>query len=166
MNDRATNEKGPARLAAPAPGDIVVNRARGRMLTPTATELRVRDLAPIVSDEPPKRGGENRGPSPLELVLFSLCACTNVTTGRMASKLRFEYSNLETEAEGELDTRGRKGTADVPVHYRAVRLRVRIATDESDARIERLADLVGRYCPVDSLIRTAVDNYTVSWERT
>jgi uncharacterized OsmC-like protein len=135
------------------------------MLTRTATELRVRDLAPVLSDEPPARGGENRGPSPLELVLFSLCACTNVTTGRMAAKLRFEYSNLETEAEGELDTRGRKGTADVPVHYRAVRLRVRIATDESDDRIERLAGLVGRYCPVDSLIGAVVAEYAVDWER-
>jgi uncharacterized OsmC-like protein len=124
---------------------IVTNRARGRMLTRTASELRVRDLEPVLSDEPPARGGENRGPSPLELVLFSLCSCTNVTAGRMAAKLRFEYSRLETEAEGELDTRGRKGTADVPVHYRKVRLRVRIATDESDERLERLADLVGRY---------------------
>src|SRR5918996_5348349 len=145
--------------------DVVVNRAGGRMLTPTATELQVRDLATVTSDEPPVRGGQNRGPSPLELVLCSLCACTNVSTARMAAKLRFEYSDLETEAEGELDTRGRKGTADVPVHYRAVRVRVRIATEESDERIERLAGLVGRYCPVDSLMRAAVDRYTVVWER-
>jgi uncharacterized OsmC-like protein len=157
------SERMPA--ATDTPEDIVTNRARGRMLTRTATELRVRDLAPSVSDEPAKRGGEDRGASPLELVLFSLCACTNVTTSRMAGKLRFEYSNLETEAEGELDTRGRKGTADVPVHYRAVRLRVRIATEESDDRIKRLADLVGRYCPVDSLMRAAIDRYTVDWER-
>jgi putative redox protein len=147
------------------PDEVVTNRARGRMLSKTAARLEVRDLGPVISDEPPARGGENRGPSPLELVLCSLCSCTNVSTGRMAAKLRFDYSDLITEAEGELDTRGRKGTADVPVHYRAVRLRVRIATPESDARIGRLADLVGRYCPVDSLIRAAVDDYQVSWER-
>jgi uncharacterized OsmC-like protein len=160
--DRGAERTG---VVAGTPEYVVVNRARGRMLTRTATELRVRDLPPTVSDEPAKRGGEDRGPSPLELLLFSLGACTNVTTGRMAAKLRFEYSDLETEAEGELDTRGRKGTADVPVHYRAVRLRVRIATDESDARIARLAGLVGRYCPVDSLMRAAIDDYQVSWER-
>ena len=83
----------------------------------------------------------------------------------MAAKLRFEYSELETFAEGELDTRGRKGTADVPVHYRAVRLRVRLDTDEGDERLDRLRDLVARYCPVDSLIRAAVPDYTVTWER-
>jgi putative redox protein len=145
--------------------DVVVNRARGAIIDQTATELRVRQLEPLVSDEPPARGGEDRGPSPLELVLCSLCACTNVSTARMAAKLRFAYSRLETEAEGELDTRGRKGTADVPVHYRAVRLKVRIETEESDERITRLADLVGRYCPVDSLIRAAVADYEVTWER-
>ena len=53
---------------------IVVNRARGRMLSHTSAEIVVRDHAPIVADEPPARGGENRGPTPLEFVLVALCA--------------------------------------------------------------------------------------------
>jgi uncharacterized OsmC-like protein len=56
------------------PTYIVTNRARGRMLTHAAAEIRVRDFAPIISDEPPSRGGENRGPSPLEYILIALCA--------------------------------------------------------------------------------------------
>jgi uncharacterized OsmC-like protein len=83
----------------------------------------------------------------------------------MAEKLRFDYDDLETHAEGVLDTRGRKGLADVPVHYKAVRLKVRIKTSEPDERLARLQELVGRYCPVDSLIRAAVPDYSVSWER-
>ena len=55
----------------------------------------------------------------------------------MAEKIRFAYSDLETYAEGDLDTRGRKGEADVPVHYKAMRLTIRIKTDESDERLER-----------------------------
>ena len=53
---------------------IVVNRARGRMLSHTSAEIVVRDHAPIVADEPPSRGGEDRGPTPLEFVLVALCA--------------------------------------------------------------------------------------------
>ena len=84
----------------------------------------------------------------------------------MADKLRFKYDNLETHAEGTLDTRGRKGLADdVPVHYKAVRLTIRIKTDESDKKLERLIDLVARYCPVDSLVKAAVSDYEVVWER-
>jgi putative redox protein len=149
----------------PVAGDVVTNRARGEMLSHSATAIYVRDFPPFISDEPPSRGGEDRGQTPMELVLMSLCACTNVSAARMAAKIRFSYSHLESFAEGELDTRGRKGTADVPVHYRAVRLRIVVATKEPDVRIERLGRLVGRYCPVDSLIRAAVPDYTVTWER-
>lgn len=53
---------------------IVVNRARGLMLSHTSAEIQVRDHAPIVADEPPVRGGENRGPTSLEFVLVALCA--------------------------------------------------------------------------------------------
>jgi len=83
----------------------------------------------------------------------------------MADKIRFEYDDLESFADGVLDTRGRRGLADVPVHYKAVRLTIRIRTGESNERLQRLADLVSRYCPVDSLVEAAVPDYIVTWER-
>lgn len=67
--------------------------------------------------------------------------------------------------EGTLDTRGRKGLANVPVHYKAVRLTIRIKTEESDNGLNQLTDLVARYAPVDSLIKAVVPDYEVSWER-
>lgn len=76
-----------------------------------------------------------------------------------------EYEYLESYAEGVLDTRGRKALADVPVHYRQVNLKIRIKTDASDQKLERLIELVSRYCPVDSLVRAAVPDYNVTWER-
>src|SRR5919197_904087 len=143
---------------------IVVHHANGRMLTHAASEISVRDFT-VVADEPPSRGGDDRAPTPPEYVLIALCACTNSSTGKLAQKIRFAYDDLRTEAEAELDLRGRRGEADVPVHHRKVRLVVRVSTDESDERVERLADLVARYCPVDSLIRAAVPDYEVRWER-
>jgi uncharacterized OsmC-like protein len=83
----------------------------------------------------------------------------------MAAKIRFQYEDLETSAEGTLDTRGRRGLADVPVHYSRVRLSIRIRTGEPEARLARLTSLVARYCPVDSLVRAAVQDYEVTWER-
>ncbi len=56
------------------PDYIVVNRARGEMLTHSAAKIQIRDLESLISDEPPSRGGENRGPSPLEYILAALCA--------------------------------------------------------------------------------------------
>jgi len=83
----------------------------------------------------------------------------------MAEKIRFKYDQFESFVEGDLDRRGRKGLADVPVHFSAVRLTIKIKTDEPDKRLKRLAELVDRYCPVDSLIKAAVPDYTVTWER-
>jgi len=53
---------------------VVTNRARGKMLTHAAAEVFVRDFPGVISDEPPSRGGEDRGPSPLEYILIALCA--------------------------------------------------------------------------------------------
>jgi len=83
----------------------------------------------------------------------------------MAEKIRFDLQGLETAAEGVLDVRGRKGEADVPVHFASVRLRVKIKTTESDERVKRLIELAEKYCPVQSLIRAAVPDFAVTWER-
>jgi uncharacterized OsmC-like protein len=143
----------------------VTNKAHGTMRDCAATVVYVRDFEPVISDEPPSRGGNNAGPSPLEYMLVALCACINISTARMAQKIRFTYHDLESFAEGDLDTRGRKGEVDVPVHYHSVRVKICIKTEESDERLQRLAELVARYCPVDSFYRAAVANYHVNWER-
>jgi uncharacterized OsmC-like protein len=83
----------------------------------------------------------------------------------MAEKIRFDLQALEASAEAILDVRGRKGEADVPVHFTSVRLHVRIKTTESDERVQRLIELAEKYCPVQSLIRAAVPDFEVSWER-
>lgn len=84
----------------------------------------------------------------------------------MAEKIRFDLQGLETAAEGVLDIRGRRGEADVPVHFASVRLHVKIKTPEPDARVQRLIELAEKYCPVQSLIRAAVPDFLVTWERT
>jgi uncharacterized OsmC-like protein len=53
---------------------IVTNRARGKRIDHAAVEVYVRDFPPVISDEPPSRGGNNRGPSPLEYILIALNA--------------------------------------------------------------------------------------------
>lgn len=58
----------------PGAGDVVTNRARAEMLTHAAAAIYVREFPPFVSDEPPSRGGEDRGQTPLELILMALCA--------------------------------------------------------------------------------------------
>ncbi len=83
----------------------------------------------------------------------------------MAEKIHFDLKGLETWAEGVLDVRGRKGEADVPVHFTSVWLQMKIKTSEPDERVQRLIELAEKYCPVQSLIRAAVPDFKVTWER-
>ena len=53
---------------------LVINHARGEMIDHAASIIFVRDFDPVISDEPPSRGGHNQGPSPLEYILVALCA--------------------------------------------------------------------------------------------
>jgi len=83
----------------------------------------------------------------------------------MAEKLGFDLQGLEAAAEGVLDIRGRRGEADVPVHFSRVRLHVKLKTPEPAERVERLMALAEKYCPVQSLMRAAVPDFVVTWER-
>lgn len=83
----------------------------------------------------------------------------------MAEKIRFDLQGLEAWAEGVLDIRGRKGEADVPIHFSSVRLHVKLKTSETDeGRVQRLLELAEKYCPVQSLMRAAVPDFVVTWE--
>lgn len=52
----------------------VTNKVSGKMRSHTSSEIYIRDFEPLISDEPPKRGGNNTGPTPLEIMLAALCA--------------------------------------------------------------------------------------------
>ncbi len=53
---------------------LVTNQARGEMIDHAASHVFVRDFDPVISDEPPARGGHDQCPSPLEYILAALCA--------------------------------------------------------------------------------------------
>ena len=120
----------------------------------------------LVSDEPPEREGGDDGPTPLQLVLSGLCACETVTMKRTADKLRMRVDGFQIEADGVIDVRGRKGTADVPAHFLRVDVRARVRTSESEERVERLRELVERHCPVATLLRSAPLEFRSTWEKT
>jgi putative redox protein len=108
------------------------------------------------ADEPEERGGDDTGPSPYELLLGSLAACTLVTLqlycrhksiqlDSVAARYRHEKIPAEeTGVEG-----GPKGMVD------RITSRVTIRGQFDDAQRERLAQIVSR-CPVHRTLKTGV----------
>jgi len=151
--------------AADTAAFIVVHHVRGTMTSRTASTVAVRDFS-ILADEPVEREGTNKGPTPLELVLVSLCAGINIATGRVAHQIGFVYSSLQVSARGELDTRRRLGmSSEAPLHYRSIEVGVEVGTVEPIHQVERVAELVDGTSAVVSLVRAAVPDYRAKWER-
>lgn len=119
----------------------------------------------LVADEPAPRGGEDAGPTPLQLVLAGLCACETVTMRRLAPKIRMDVQAFEIAAHAVIDARGRSGSDEVPAHFLKVEVHARVRTPEPDARVQRLKELVERHCPVATLLQAAPLTFESVWEK-
>lgn len=53
---------------------VKTSKAYVKAIDHAASVIQIRELTPVVSDEKPWNGGQNRGPSPLEYVLAGLGA--------------------------------------------------------------------------------------------
>ena len=133
-----------------------------------ATMRTVVDTGPsgtLVLDEPTAHGGSGEGPSPLQAVLGALCGCEAVTFRRTADDLAFEYDSLDFEAEFSIDVRGRQGDRSVRPHFRTVRVRAVVATEESEERLRAVVEEAEARCPVLNLLRDADVALTMEWVR-
>ncbi len=119
----------------------------------------------LVSDEPAARGGEDAGPTPLQLVLSGLCACETVTMRRLSQKIRLAVDGFEIAARAVIDTRGRSGDDRIPAHFLRVEVRARVVTAEPEERVQRLKELVERHCPVATLLQAAPLAFDSIWEK-
>jgi len=101
------------------------------------------------ADEPLEKEGEDTGPTPYELLLASLAACTLITLRLYARHkgihLERVSARYEHQKQDDLDESGRKKVVDVLTSD------VRIEGDLTEAQRERLAQIVSR-CPVHKTI--------------
>ena len=115
----------------------------------------------IVTDE---ANEGDTGPSPLENTLASLTGCEGVIINRCAKAMGFAYSAVDMEAEGDVDPRGSRGVAGVRPYFLAVRLKIRIHTNEPEEQLAKLRKNVENRCPVMNLFRDAGVDVTAEWE--
>ena len=137
-----------------------IRRVVARNEASTRTVMMVRDHI-LVSDEK----GTNTGPTPLEMCLSSLLGCEGVIINRCAEAMRFDYTGVDIEADGEVDQRGSRGVQGVRPYFNWVRVKIRVHTDEPQNRLDRLARNVEYRCPVMNLFRSADVKLDVTWEK-
>lgn len=138
---------------------IGIRRVSAHNDAATRTVMMVRDHV-LITDEK----GTNTGPTPLEMALSSLLGCEGVIINRCAEAMKFEYRSVEMEAEGEVDQRGSRGVHGVRPYFNWVKVRVRLYSDESEERFQKLTKNVEYRCPVMNLFRSADVDVKMAWE--
>ncbi len=120
------------------------------------SEAKVRDFS-ITIDEPEKLGGTNKGPNPLEVLLASLGGCLDFTGTIIAQEMGYQLEDFELEIEGDLDPRGVKGKADVPIGFQEIRVEVKKVEGLPEEEIPKFLKKIQNRCPVDNTLEEGVN---------
>src|ERR1700710_1127333 len=99
------------------------------------SEARVRDFAPISSDEPAGLGGADGAPNPVEQLLAALGNCLAVGYAANATVAGIAIQELNISLDGDIDLRSFLGLAEGHAGFSEIRAVVDLVTD-ADAEAE------------------------------
>ena len=99
----------------------------------------------LVTDEPPRVGGDGSGPAPHELFPAALAACVSTTLVMYARTKGWELGEVAVEVEYDHRSTPRR-----------FQVAVRLGGDLSDAQLERL-ESVARACPLRRSIEAGIE---------
>ena len=111
----------------------------------------------------PATGGDGLDACSGDMLLVALAACAGVTLRAVATAMSIAVPKGTITAEGDLDFRGTLGVSkEVPVGFKAIRLRFELQSDAGEEQLANLLRLTERYCVVYQTLRQAPD-VEVSW---
>lgn len=112
------------------------------------SEARIRDFAPIHSDEPAGLGGTDTAPNPVEQLLGALGTCLAVGVSANATARSITIESLDISLEGDLDLTTFLGLAPGHAGFGSIRARIDIETDAETAVVDELISHVIDTSPV------------------
>ncbi|MBZ0229334.1 MAG: OsmC family protein [Bauldia sp.] len=123
--------------------------------------LRCRARAPdgtvIITDMPKAVGGEEAAPTPGWLMRAALATCDATMIAMRAAVEGVTLTRLEVSVDSDSDDRGLVGADDtVPAGPLQVRVKVRMASDASPAKLREIVDWAERHSPVGGVFRKGV----------
>jgi uncharacterized OsmC-like protein len=153
---KALGEKGKAN-----PQSVVTLKAKTVCEGQFRMQTYVRDLEPMLIDEPPHLLGEDNAPNPSEAVLASLGACLAVGVHANATARGIKLSKLELQLEGDINVTAVWGTGDLDeaktLGFSAVRVKIDAEGDAPQADIDELISHSNVWSPVANTLRNNVE---------
>jgi len=112
------------------------------------SDVKIRDFAPIPSDEPPTLGGTDTAPNPVEQLLGALGNCLVVGYAANASASGIAINDLRIDLSGDLDLHTFLGLRPGHAGYDGVTVEVHLDADASREQLEELHRKVTETSPV------------------
>ncbi len=120
----------------------------------------VRDLEPMLIDEPPHLLGEDNAPNPSEAALATLGACLAVGVHANATARRIKLSKLELHLEGDINVTAVWGTGDLdenkPLGFTDIRVKIDAEGDAPKEAIDEIIAHSNAWSPVANTMRNNV----------
>lgn len=120
-------------------------RAIARQREKFTHDVQVRDHH-LTADEPAEAGGDDRGPSPQELLAAALASCTAITMEMYAQRKGWDVSGLEVDCTYTPAERG------APVNFE---MTFKLPAHLSEEQVERLRVIAAK-CPVHRTLESEV----------
>lgn len=111
----------------------------------------------VIIDEPKNAGGTDVGMTPVEALLGALGACQSIVAAAFAKAHNFTFEEFHVELEGDIDTDGFMGKADVRPGFQEIRFTMHFKTDESQEKAEAFAAFIEKVCPVGDSLANGVN---------
>lgn len=98
-------------------------------------------------DVSPEQGGSNSAPTPKEILLNAMCACSGMDVVSFAKKMRLELSSVRIDATAEK-------TNTIPSFFASVHMKYYLESDQPDReKVIRLVSLsMTKYCGVSYMV--------------
>ena len=152
---KSLGEKGRAN-----PNSVVTLKAQTVCEGQFRMQTYVRDLAPMLIDEPPHLLGEDNAPNPSEAVLATLGACLAVGVHANATARGIRLSRLELQLEGDINVTAVWGTGDLDeaktLGFSAVRVKIDAEGDAPKEQIDEIIAHSNVWSPVANTLRNNV----------
>ena len=153
---KALGEKGKSN-----PDSVVTLKAKTVCEGQFRMQTYVRDLAPMLIDEPPHLLGEDNAPNPSEAVLATLGACLAVGVHANATAQGISLSKLEVQLEGDINVTAVWGTGDLDeaktLGFSAVRVKIDAEGDAPKEQIDEIISHSNVWSPVANTLRNNVE---------
>jgi len=118
----------------------------------------------IVIDEPPERGGDDTGASPLYHFCAALSACQTVQVAKVAQAMRVEYGEINIDTTLRTGKGAGREQDTLILRCLGVDMKISVQTSAKSGKLERLKTLSIDRCPIGALVDDAGVELNIVWE--